>query len=454
MSSDEEFITPPPYLEAQRQPNDAPQYPMLSGISTERAPTGEEVGGEKRKSEGHGEASGKKRKQETKDKDMPLDPALFSEKNNDAQEAGDILSSDTSTQVKGHKSTEKRKAKAKRRAERESSKSRGPQHSHSAVNDAIASASTSTQDALAADLEKIEQRRRLDEIVKDHIDDWGIVTDRPGAKKNDGDWTMMSGGLVTDPDQVQALWNIKNPASGDLSDSSELEVTNQGTSSSVVPSASQRSVEASSSSSSSSSGSPITVSSPTLHTKQSKRHQSGNLVRPTRISGPLAPKYSDRTMPAITPTFAPATVGTNTPAADANQEEAEEDDDDYYMQPGAAGPVSGNTFGSLASYSTGQPQPHTQSNMRLSSRTPSVSSHPHLGPASYAVPQPIDDLVTLIGIPSIESPNTSAGNGGPSSFGHCRGRCINHQVPLVDALARDRTLLEKERELWTRMMGF
>ncbi|KAI1468643.1 uncharacterized protein F4812DRAFT_458170 [Daldinia caldariorum] len=451
MSSDEEFTTPLLYLKARHQHSDAPQYPMLSGISTMRAPTGEEVCGEKRKSEDHGEASGKKRKKKKTSGDLDFSASAASaisksskenidrEKDNDAQEAGDVLSPNTSTQIKGHKSTEKHKAKAERREERESSKRRGRQHSHSAVNDAIAGASTSTHDAQAADLEKLEQRRRLDEIVKDHIDDWGIVTDRPGAKENDADWMMMSGGLVTAPLEVQELWDIRNPVSGDLSDGSELKVTSQETYSSVVPSTSQASVEASSSSSSasssSSSGSSTTVSSPTLHTKQSQRRQSGNFVRPTKISGPLAPRFSDRTMPAITPTFAPTTILTNTQAVDSNQEEADEEEDEYYTRPGA-------------------PQSYTQPNVGLSSHRPSTSSHPRLGPASYAVPQPIDDLVTLVGVPGVESPSTRTSNGGPSSFGHYGGQHINRQVPLVEALARDRAVLEKEKELWTRMIGF
>ncbi|KAG4221458.1 hypothetical protein PC116_g30067 [Phytophthora cactorum] len=281
---------------------------------------------------------------------MTLGPTLSGEESNDAQEGVDLLSSNTSTQVKGHKSTEKQEVKSKHQEERESSTSRGHQHSHLVVNDTTASASTSTQDSKTIDAEKLEQRRRLDEIVKDHIDDFNIVFDRPGAENaedsEDNLW-MMSGGMVTDPVQVEGLWDAKMPASGDASDGSELKAANQNTSSLVEPSTSRGdnlaaltdgahdSVEASSSSLSPNPS--TTISSPTLHTKQARRRQSGNITHPTQINGPFLPQYFDRVMPSVDPAFAPTTFRTNTQVHGLGLEDTDEDEDDQYMRPGVRG---------------------------------------------------------------------------------------------------------------------
>ncbi|KAI1482554.1 hypothetical protein F4774DRAFT_406728 [Daldinia eschscholtzii] len=442
MNSNEGYFTPLPYLEASGQYNNSPQYPMLNEYSTEPAPANEAVSGEKRKSEEHVDASCKKRKQEISDEfdfsasppanpwdesEMALGPTLSGEESNDAQEGVDLLSSNTSTQVKGHKSTEKQEVKSNHQEERESSTGRGYQHSHLVVNDTTASTSTSTPDSQTIDAEKLEQRRRLDEIVKDHIDDVGIVFDRPGAENaedsEDNLW-MMSGGLVTDPVQVQGLWDAKMPASGNVSEGSELKAANQNTSSLVEPSTFQGdnlaaltdgahdSVEASSSSLSPNPS--TTISSPTLHTKQARRRQSGNITHPTQIKGPLLPQYFDRVMPSVNPAFAPTTFRTNTQVHGSGREDTDEDEYDQ----------------------------------------PSASSHSSLRPASSPIPQPIDDLVTLVGIPGVDAPGTSTSNSTLSSSHRCRGRCVNRQLRLAEALARDRAVLQKEKELWTMMMGF
>ncbi|KAI0117343.1 hypothetical protein F4814DRAFT_459454 [Daldinia grandis] len=315
------------------------------------------------------------------------------------------------------------------------------------------------QGAQAADLEQLEQRRRLDEIVKDHIDDSGIISDRPGfeipGNSHDDSW-MMAGGLVTSA--LQGLWDTTMSTSGpsslrrDCSNNGQLRVADQGTSNltraptfqgygrPTLPGGILNTMEASS-------PNPSTpTSSPTLHTMQARRCQAGNSAHLTQLSGPLPPRYSNRIMPTVAPTFTPATFYGNTQVSGPNQEEADEDEDDYY-----AGPVNGDVFGVPTSYSTiqlqPQPQPQPQTQLRVGPYPyrPSVSSQRGLRPVSTPIPQPIDDLVVLIGIPGV---------GGPGSSRRCQGRCINRRVGLAQALARDRLVLQKEKELWTMMMGF
>lgn len=93
------------------------------------------------------------------------------------------------------------------------------------------------------------------------------------------------------------------------------------------------------------------ASSPTLHTMQAKRRQSGNSAHPTQIRGPLPPQYFDRVMPAVTPVFAPTKFRGDSQMDGPVQEEADEDDD-YYVRPGA---VSLKRPRSAASISAPQP---------------------------------------------------------------------------------------------------
>ncbi|KAI1660197.1 hypothetical protein F4813DRAFT_401162 [Daldinia decipiens] len=386
---------------------------------------------------------------------------MSGEKKHDDQEAGNTLSSNLPSQFDGHKSSGKGKMKAEHQ-EQQSGASRGHQQSYSAVNSTTANASTSTQAAQAADLEKLEQRRRLDDIVKDHIDDFGIVYDRPGAATGDspdGSW-MMAGGLVTDPLQVQGLWDAKMSTSSlsllgeDSNGNGELEVANQEISGlegastfqdddrAALPNDIHNTIETSSSDPS------TAASSPTLHTMQARRRQSGSSAHPTQIRGPLPPRYSDRVMPTVTPAFAPTTFRRYSQMDGPAQEEADEDEDDYY-----AGPVNGNPFRIPASYSTVQPRSQAQSRAGPYFHRPSVFAQPGLRPASSPIPRPIDDLVTLVGVPGVGVPGTESVNN-PSSSRRCQGRCINRRLGLAQALARDRMVLEKEKELWTMMMGF
>ncbi|KAI0852495.1 hypothetical protein F5Y00DRAFT_273107 [Daldinia vernicosa] len=423
MNFDEESSMSLPCSEAPGQSNDSTQDPMLSGYSAERASASEEVCGGKRKSEDNDGASGKKRKQSISDEvdasagllEMPLVPTTSDEKNTDAQEAGNALSSNSPGQSDDSKSSGKQKVEAKHQ-EQQSGASHGYQQSYPVANSITANASTSTHGAQAADREKLEQRRRLDEIVKDHIDDFGIVYDRPGVKTSgvfDNRFWMMSGGLVTDPLQVEGIW--RNSAStSDLS---------------------------------------TPASSPTLHTMQAQLRQPENSAHPTRIGGPSPPQYFDRVMPTVTPTFAPTTPYDGSQMGGSVQEEDDEDEDDYY-----AGPANGNPFGIPTSYPTIQPESQTQSRAGVYSRSPSVFTHASLRPSSSPIPQPVDDLVVLVGvpgvgIPGVGVPGTGSAGRTPSSSS-CPGRCINRQIDLAEALARDRMVLQKEKELWTMMMGF
>ncbi|KAF3055695.1 hypothetical protein GL218_07176 [Daldinia childiae] len=318
--------------------------------------------------------------------------------------------------------------------EQQSGASCGYQQSYPAVNSTTANASaSSTQVAQAVDLEKLEQRRRLDEIVKDHIDDFGIVYDRPGPEipgdSPDGSW-MMAGGLVTDPLQVQGLWDVRMStsslsSSGEDNNNDERKVasqeisslaeasTFQGDNRATLPNDIHNTVKTSS-------FDPSTAASPPMpNTMQAWGRQSSNPAHPTQIRGSLPPQYFDR----VTPTTFRGDSQMDGPA----QEEADIDGDDYY-----AGPVNGNPFGTPTSYSTAQPQSQTQSGLR---------------PASPPIPQPIDDLVVLVGVPGVGVPGTSSSR-------HCQGRCINREFSLAEALARDRMVLDREEELWTMMMGF
>lgn len=297
---------------------------------------------------------------------MPLVPTMSGEKKHDDQEAGNALSSNPPGQFNGHKSSGKDQMKAKHE-EQQSGASRGHQQSYPAVNSTTANASTSTQGAQAADLEKLEQRRRLDEIVKDHIDDFGIVYDRPGAEipgdSRDGS-CMMAGGLVTDPLQVQGLWDATMPTSSlsslgeDFNSNGELKVASQkisgpagvSTSQDDNPAALPNDIHNTIETSSSDPSTP--ASSPTLHTMQAKRRQSGNSAHPTQIRGPLPPQYFDRVMPTVTPAFAPTTFRGDSQMDGPVQKEADEDEDDYYVRPGA---VSLKRPRSAASISAPQP---------------------------------------------------------------------------------------------------
>ncbi|KAI8958552.1 hypothetical protein F5Y11DRAFT_351367 [Daldinia sp. FL1419] len=444
MDYDEGFSMQLPLSEIPKEPL---QYPALSGSPPESGSISKEVCGEKRKSEENGDASGKRRKENAFDEEMPF----------------------VQNRAKGHGSSEKHNVEAVYRDEQGLGGGFQHQYLHSVVNHTTASKSTSIQPTQAIDPGKLKERRRLDKIVQNHIDDSSVVFDQQGVIAGDpqSDLWMMSGGLVTDPLQGQGLWDAKTSTSGLPSlgrifgDGSELEVANQESSNLSEGSTCQCDNHVAptdgvpNSTENPSPALPSMTSSPMLKTKQALRLQSDS-VHHTRIRGPIHPRYSDRVMPDMNPAFTPTTLRSNVWASVPSQGVNDESEDGFYI-PKAAGPVRvnafGKGFGNTGLHPTVQPQSMTRSKGGPFLHGPSKPTYMSSRPAIPPTPRPIDDLVIFVGVPEIALPGVGA-IGTPSSSRSCQGRFINRQLSLEKALTNDRAVLKMEKEIWTAMMGF
>ncbi|RYP76153.1 hypothetical protein DL771_001977 [Monosporascus sp. 5C6A] len=136
------------------------------------------------------------------------------------------------------------------------------------------------EDAAAA-LEKREQRRRMDDIAKDHILDLHVY-DKPARKgrkastTNRDDDFLMSGAIVTGP--VDDVLGKTVPS-----------VTSQGT-----PLIEESTTDE-----------PLLPSSPTVHTKKARRLESDKPTKPVPIQGPRSQVFTQKRVPRVTPVFAP-----------------------------------------------------------------------------------------------------------------------------------------------------
>ncbi|KAI1412597.1 hypothetical protein F5Y13DRAFT_190192 [Hypoxylon sp. FL1857] len=134
------------------------------------------------------------------------------------------------------------------------------------------SSPSSTEPSQIKEEERLEQRRRLDGIVKDYLDDSGVVYDRPDAqdimRRHQGAW-LMSGALISNPSQISQ--GIRPRKSEELSSSA---LTN-----------------------------PTTPAFRTMRIQRQPMASPG----PLQFAGPQPQQFSDRFMPRILPTFAPTT---------------------------------------------------------------------------------------------------------------------------------------------------
>lgn len=190
----------------------------------------------------------------------------------------------------------------KGRGGRESGKRKRSKHEHRHVP---------TQDE-GEEKEKIEKRRRLNEIVKDHLDDNGTVYDRPNAqgilKRRRNAW-LMSSALVGDSSQgvpfsssSSSLPLPSEKTSEDSEDSDDHEPGNEGkknlTPVQALSLQSNKNMPARCTPRKPESSSSVltTPTSPAIYTP-----------KPLRFVGPRPRQFTDRVMPRILPTFAPTT---------------------------------------------------------------------------------------------------------------------------------------------------
>ncbi|KAI0008912.1 hypothetical protein F4779DRAFT_618174 [Xylariaceae sp. FL0662B] len=277
----------------------------------------------------------------------------------------------------------KPKSRKELRKQRKKSKQRGSQCSTkdgSAVTENSISAHESAQ---ARDLaEKWEQRRRLDDIVKDHIDDLLIVYDKPSATDTENSY-LMSGALMTeeleavnasspDAQEQSAASSISPSPLSSLSDSSSyvdmnitgsmddnlgedsedededdgvaVETTSSGSPgddseikdpsdgeifTSLADSPVQETERASWTDRSQESEEPVFAnpfvqSSPTLHIKKAQRLRSNTTPLPVPIEGPRLPNFAPRVVPGISPSFRPTTPEFTRSAIVSGKEKDEE----------------------------------------------------------------------------------------------------------------------------------
>ncbi|KAI1075813.1 hypothetical protein F5B20DRAFT_374120 [Whalleya microplaca] len=186
------------------------------------------------------------------------------------------------------------------------SKQRGHRYStrdETTISEKSASSHKGTQTTDLA--EKLERQRRIDDIVKDHIDDFPIVYDKPSAsrrtsRRNTENKYLMSGALMShllensgeDPE-------MKNQSDG-VNSASVMRGPVQETRCASWTDGLQGSLEPLF-------ADPFTQDSPTLYTKKAQRLRSSQAPLPIPIEGPRTPKFTPKVVPRVSPTFGPTT---------------------------------------------------------------------------------------------------------------------------------------------------
>ncbi|OTA69028.1 hypothetical protein K449DRAFT_83704 [Hypoxylon sp. EC38] len=156
--------------------------------------------------------------------------------------------------------------------------------------------------------DRIERRRRLNELVKDHLDDNGTVYDRPNAqgilKRHRNAW-LMSGALAGDSSQGSSSSLPSLPLPGEKANEDSKDYDDHEPEDAVKKGLT-----------------PVQASDlrgnknmPAPYTPPQQKSSSSVLTSPTspaiytskplRFAGPRPQQFTDRVMPSILPTFAP-----------------------------------------------------------------------------------------------------------------------------------------------------
>ncbi|KAI1773992.1 hypothetical protein F4818DRAFT_442744 [Hypoxylon cercidicola] len=159
---------------------------------------------------------------------------------------------------------------------------------------------------------------------------------------------------------------------------------------------------------------PSIPTSPILSTKQSQRSQAAMTSTPTRFSGPRPTEYTDKIMPTTLPDFGPSMSDASSQVDDSSEVGVEADN--------SAKRTEASSFASGASLECTSALDVDAEDL-----------------ASYEM----DDVVRFVGIPGIDRASHSTGQ-----------VVLKPRLSLDEMLENDRLLLQKEKELWTKMMGF
>ncbi|KAI0385800.1 hypothetical protein F5Y04DRAFT_291225 [Hypomontagnella monticulosa] len=321
------------------------------------------------------------------------------------------------------------------------------------------------------------QSRRLSAIAKGYLDDSNVIFDRPAPTSYvpPNDW-MMSGALVTHPSQVQGITPRPDPDlpnTGSIEKDSDNDFGGDGAGDENTRDKDGHGCEVSSTGRKHksrtfsegaiggksrsawfsafpnddghsyddsaceverllSSDPSVAASSPILHTKQGQRLKSTKSPRPIRITGPQLPKVYDRVMPPVPLTSLPAVLDSNGPTNKPGKKEVKRDKHSSL--------VRRNLFGTKPYHSLGQ----AQSEGRARAGNPSITFPDIKYPAPAA--NSAGDLVGFVGIPGAETVNRIIRNSPLAAN--------KRRQSLPEMLTSDRAILQEEKEVWTKMMGF
>ncbi|KAI1376351.1 hypothetical protein F4677DRAFT_89232 [Hypoxylon crocopeplum] len=283
------------------------------------------------------------------------------------------------------KTEKKRKSRKSSRKHKNKAGHQEGQRSTSSMADPPESVSPSTAAAARArEAERLKQRRRLDDIVREHLDGSNCVWDLYTEEAPRNDW-LMSGALVTHPSQLPTLGSPYNtaPVSGSPSptsssasssesesdegsddegssddDDSENGGDHNGGSEGRESEGGARNNEGDdaafggigpdgeghkdsapvegSVSQASKHASPAEASGRKANSSKPGIPNSSNPYRrapkPVRIMGPSLPHYVSRVMPKILPTFAPATLDVSSQTDGPSKKVVEEVNDQQHTE--------------------------------------------------------------------------------------------------------------------------
>ncbi|KAI1504347.1 hypothetical protein F5X99DRAFT_36429 [Biscogniauxia marginata] len=337
--------------------------------------------------------------------------------------------------------------------------------------------------------EKMEQRRRLDEIVKYHIDDQHIVRELPYAKKcND---YLMSGALVSDRSLLKSMFdsgsNFTPRSNKDLnrvaksqhrSPKNKLHWSKSGHQASRgeagntprmitglrkgngVPSQPEpeepKFIESS------------VQSSPTLQTKRARRLRSSQASPPVRITGPRSQHYVSKVMPMIMPNFPPTAPDDTNMAETMSQRDKNTKVSDTLIKNNEASKCEGPrketpvpapmpwkglcspTFASTSNRVSTQNQSPYNDGLRQHPRTSQITSTVYRRPLSApGTPRP-GLLASFLDVPT---PSVASGVKGDITSLTSPYQDNTEKHLSQEQLEQDRAILENEKQRWKKLMG-
>ncbi|RYP89617.1 hypothetical protein DL770_004264 [Monosporascus sp. CRB-9-2] len=181
----------------------------------------------------------------------------------------------------------------------------------------------------AVPLEKREQRRRMDDIVKDHIFDLHVY-DKPAQRGRKASTTsrdddfLMAGAIVTGSGDDLLGGTAPSVTSQDI----VRDVYTWGEQLQGTPPIEESTTDE-----------PFLLSSPTIHTKKAQRLESDKPTKPTLIQGPRPQVFTRKRIPRVTPVLAP-TISELMEHAKKSSGGRDQTEASHGPSMGAKGPVS------------------------------------------------------------------------------------------------------------------